>query len=186
MGKLGGVGDLGAGMGGSGPNPAHADGHPQSPDLGTAPHGHFPVSHHSHLVGHTKQTQSGWPDTPIFGPGEFSVWTRCLSSLVGRPAALLFPVHRLIVASVFRTRPSNLRDQRDRLMVALSTICCLRVSARELAAAALQVCDIWFDFHTGYVIPGFRGKAAISVGAARMTANVKGIILQSGAPKTRN
>jgi hypothetical protein len=45
-------------------------------------------------------------------------------------------------------------------MVALATICCLRVS--ELAA--LQVCDIWFDFHTGYDIPGFSGTATIHVG----------------------
>ena len=62
---------------------------------------------------------------PIVGPGEFAAWVRCLSSIVGRPTALLFPVHRFIVAGLLRMRPSSLRDNRDRLMVALATICCL-------------------------------------------------------------
>ena len=54
---------------------------------------------------------------PIIGAGEFSAWTRCLASLVGRPTALLFPVHRLIIAALLGSRPCLLRDQRDRLMV---------------------------------------------------------------------
>jgi hypothetical protein len=84
-----------------------------------------------------RQKVAGLPP-PIAGLGEFSAWTRCLASLVGRPTALLFPVHRSIVACLLRMRPSLLRDHRDRLMVALATICCLRVA--ELAA--LQVSDV--------------------------------------------
>jgi hypothetical protein len=84
-------------------------------------------------------------NTPITGAGEFSAWIRCLSSLVGRPSALLFPVHRNLVAAMLRWRTPCARDNRDRLMVALATICCLRVA--ELVA--LQVCDLWFDFHAG-------------------------------------
>ena len=107
---------------------------------------------------------------PIIGAGEFSAWTRCLASLVGRPTALLFPVHRLIIAALLGSRPCLLRDQRDRLMVCLATICCLRVA--ELAA--LQVCDIWFGFHTGYGILGFEGTAAVHVGRRKNDCERKG------------
>ena len=107
---------------------------------------------------------------PIYGFGEFSSWTRCLSRLVGRPSALLFPVHRLMVAAMLRMRPDSDRDNRDRLMVALATICCLRVS--ELIA--LQLCDVWFDFHTGYGIPGFHGTAAIHVAWRKNDCERKG------------
>jgi hypothetical protein len=66
--------------------------------------------------------------TPIYSFGEFAAWTRCLARLVGRPTALLFPVHRLLVAAMLHFRDLSVRDDRDRLMVALATICCLRVS----------------------------------------------------------
>jgi hypothetical protein len=107
---------------------------------------------------------------PIHGFGEFTAWTRCLSSLMGRPSALLFPIHRVLVAALLRLRPSGLRDNRDRLMIALATICCLRVS--ELAA--LQICDIWFDFHTGYGIPGYHGTAAVHIGRRKNDCERKG------------
>jgi hypothetical protein len=107
---------------------------------------------------------------PITGFGEFSAWTRCLAGLVGRPTALLFPVHRLLVAAMLRWRPDLARDNRDRLMVALATICCLRVA--ELVA--LQLCDLWFDFHTGYGIPGFHGTAAVHVARRKNDCERKG------------
>ena len=108
--------------------------------------------------------------TPIYGFGEFSAWTRCLARLVGRPTALLFPVHRILVARMLRLHPDALRDERDRLMVALATICCLRVA--ELVA--LQVCDLWFDFHAGYGIPGFRGTLAVHVARRKNDCERKG------------
>ena len=107
---------------------------------------------------------------PISGFGEFSAWTRCLAGLVGRPTALLFPVHRLMVIAMLRARPTAARDNRDRLMVALATICCLRVA--ELIA--LQVCDLWFDFHAGHGIPGFRGTAAVHVARRKNDSERKG------------
>ena len=61
-----------------------------------------------------------------------SAWTHCLSSLLGRPSAFRFPSHHSLVVLLLRLRPTSLRDIRDRLMVALATICCLRVS--ELVA----------------------------------------------------
>jgi hypothetical protein len=67
-------------------------------------------------------------------------------------------------------RPDSLRDNRDRLLIALATICCLRVAE----VASLQVCDIWFDFHTGYGIPGYQGTAAIHVGRRKNDCERKG------------
>ena len=107
---------------------------------------------------------------PIHGFGEFAAWTRCLARLVGRPTALLFPVHRLLVATMLRFRGLSVRDDRDRLMVALATICCLRVS--ELLA--LQVCDLWFDFHAGYGIPGFLGTLAVHIARRKNDCERKG------------
>ena len=107
---------------------------------------------------------------PIHGFGEFTAWSRCLSGLLGKPSALLFPIHRLLVAALLRMRPDGLRDNRDRLLIALATICCLRVAE----VASLQVCDIWFDFHTGYGIPGYQGTAAIHVGRRKNDCERKG------------
>ena len=107
---------------------------------------------------------------PIYGFGEFTAWTRCLSSLVGRPSSLIFPIHRILVVKLLRMRPVGLRDARDRLLIALATICCLRVSE----VAALQICDVWFNFHTGYGIPGYSGTAAIHVAKRKNDAERKG------------
>ncbi len=54
--------------------------------------------------------------------------------------------------------------------VALTTICCLSVA--ELVA--LQVCDVWFDFHAGYGIPGFHGTLAIHVARRKNDCERKG------------
>ncbi len=76
---------------------------------------------------------------PIQGFGEFFAWTRCLACLVGRPTALLFPVHRnnsILVARMLLTSPALILDERDLLTIALAIICCLRVS--ELIAQDLR------------------------------------------------
>ncbi len=67
---------------------------------------------------------------------------------------------------MLRFRDLSVRDDRDLLMVALATIFCLRVS--ELLA--LQICDLWFDFHAGYGIPGFLGTLAVHIARRKMTA----------------
>ncbi len=107
---------------------------------------HTGLGHHRHL-GYGPESAGLKP--PIYGFGEFSTWTRCFAHLVGRPNTLLFLVHRLLVAAILCVRTPSIRDDRHRLMAALATICCLRVS--ELLA--LHICYLWFDFHAGYVIP---------------------------------
>jgi hypothetical protein len=133
-------------------------------------HGHPALRDHGYLGRHPTASPGRWPHPPIHGFGEFSAWTRCLARLVGRPTALLFPVHRILVARMLRLHPDSLRDERDRLMVALATICCLRVA--ELVA--LQVCDLWFDFHAGDGIPGFFGTLAVHVAHRKNDCERKG------------
>jgi hypothetical protein len=54
-----------------------------------------------------------------------------------RPSTLKFPTHRWSpLPSVLG--PPSLRDDRDRLLIALAAICCLRVSE----VAALRICNI--------------------------------------------
>ena len=72
---------------------------------------------------------------PIAGLVEFTTWIRCLAGLLGKPSALLFPIHRTLLAALLRLRPCGLRDNRDRRLIALATICCLRVAE----VAALQI-----------------------------------------------
>jgi hypothetical protein len=107
---------------------------------------------------------------PIYCFGEFAAWTRCLARLVGRLTSLLFPVHRLLVAAMLRFLDLSVLDDRDLLMVALTPICCLRVS--ELLA--LQICHLWFDFHAGYGIPGFLGTLAIHIARRKNDCELKG------------
>ena len=98
-------------------------------------------------------------EPPIFGRGEYRAWTRCLSCVMGRPLSLKLPIHKSIVAFLLAWRPTSLADNRDRLLTALATVACLRISE----VAALQVCDLWFDFFLQYGIRGYDGTAAVHV-----------------------
>jgi len=96
---------------------------------------------------------------PIHGQGEFSAWARMLGSVMGSPIRLKFPIHKAVVAALLRRRPASVALNRNRLLTALATIACLRVSE----VARLQSCDLWFDHFTGYGIPGFEGSCAVHV-----------------------
>ena len=47
----------------------------------------------------------------------------------------------------------------QRLLTALATIACQRVNE----VARLQVCDLWFDYHASYGVPGFEGTCSVHV-----------------------
>jgi hypothetical protein len=89
---------------------------------------HAALRHHSDLGNHQELAHTKCLPPPIQGLGEFSTWTRYLARLVGRPTAILYPVHCILVAAMLRMQPGLVRDDRDRLIVALATICCLRVA----------------------------------------------------------
>ena len=107
---------------------------------------------------------------PIHGQGEYTVWERMLGSIMGRPMRLKFPIHKAVVAALLRQRTASVAQNRDRLLTALATIACLRVSE----VARLQACDLWFDHFTGYGIPGFDGSCAVHVAKRKNDAVRKG------------
>ena len=96
---------------------------------------------------------------PIHEKGEFSRWVRAISCVMGRPLALKLPVHKSIIRTLLAWRPTGVADNRCRLLTALATIACLRVSE----VAALQVCDLWFDHFTGMGIPGYEGSCGVHI-----------------------
>ena len=96
---------------------------------------------------------------PIHGRGEFSAWARSIGTITGRPMKLKFPIHKAVVQWLLRWRPTRVAVNRDRILTALATIACMRVSE----VARLQSCDLWFDHFTGYGVGGFEGSCAVHV-----------------------
>ena len=108
--------------------------------------------------------------TPINGPGEFSAWTRMLASLQGAPRPLLFPIHKTMIHKLLAWRPASVLDNRDRLATCLATITCLRVA--ELIA--LRVCNVLFNFHCSYGVPGYEGTMALRIVKRKNDSERKG------------
>ena len=107
---------------------------------------------------------------PLDRRGEFAMWERSISCIMGRPLSLKLPIHKSVVAKLLRWRPAAVADNRRRLMAALATLACLRVS--ELCR--LQVCDIWFDWHVGWGVDGYEGTCAVHVTNRKNDAERKG------------
>ena len=107
---------------------------------------------------------------PLDRRGEFAAWERSISCIMGRPLSLKLPIHKTVIAWLLRWRPPGVADNRRRLMAALATLACLRVS--ELCR--LQVCDLWFDWHTGWGVPGYEGTCAVHVGVRKNDSERKG------------
>ena len=96
---------------------------------------------------------------PIFGAGEFARWKRCIAHIISTPVLLKFPIHKAIVRALLLWSPTLRGAHRDRLLVCLMTLACMRVSE----ACRLQFCDVWFDFFASMGIPGLYGTAAIHI-----------------------
>jgi hypothetical protein len=96
---------------------------------------------------------------PLAGRNVFTSWVKAISCLMGRPLRLKFPIHKGIVAFLLRWRPESMALNRDRLLTALATVTCLRVSE----VARLQVCDLWFHYFESMALPGMEGTAAIHI-----------------------
>ena len=107
---------------------------------------------------------------PLLGRGEYTAWSRSLGTIMGRPLSLKLPIHKTVVARLLRWRPESLVENRARLLTALATLACLRVSE----VARLQVCDLWFDWHAGWGVPGYHGTCAVHVAHRKNDAERKG------------
>lgn len=97
---------------------------------------------------------------PVDGRFSMSVLRKGVLKFTGAPRSLKFPIQRSHVVRLLSFGKANIVVARNCLLVATMTICCLRASE----AAALQVCDLWFDFdleHSGDA--RFQGTAAVLV-----------------------
>ena len=84
---------------------------------------------------------------------------RAISCVVGRPLAQKLPVHKSIVRTLLAWRPTGVADNRCRLLTAVATVACLRVSE----VTALPVCNLWFDHFTGMGVPGYEGSCGVYI-----------------------
>ena len=107
---------------------------------------------------------------PLDRRGEFAAWEHSISCIMGRPLSLKLPIHKSVVTWLLRWRPDGVADNRRRLMATLATLACLRVS--ELCR--LQVCDLWFDWHTGWGVPGYDGTCAVHIANRKNDSERKG------------
>jgi len=107
---------------------------------------------------------------PLHGRGEYTAWARSIGTIMGRPLSLKLPIHKKVVAWLLRWRPESLVENRGRLMAALATLACMRVSE----VSRLQVCDLWFDWHTGWGVPGYAGTCAVHIGKRKNDSERKG------------
>mgnify|MGYP003346699864 CR=1 FL=1 len=96
---------------------------------------------------------------PLSRRGEFSAWAKSVAAFAGRPLDLKLPIHKSVVHRLLAWRPDTAAQHRARLVAALATLACLRVSE----AAQLQACDLRFDHFTGYGAPGYEGTCGVYV-----------------------
>ena len=96
---------------------------------------------------------------PLGETGQYSMWTRMLGSVRGRPLRLKYPIQKHTVRWLLAWRPDKLAAHRARLLTVVATLACLRVSE----VALLQVCDLWFDHLAGYGVPGFEGTCSLHI-----------------------
>jgi hypothetical protein len=120
--------------------------------------------------------------TPLDKPGEYSRWLHACSVTEGRPRLLKFPIQREVIAKLL-SRPGIRRapyaEQRNTLATVLATICCTRCSE----VAALQACDLLFDFDTLRGAGQYHGTMAIKICKRKNDAIRKGLFPRIGRPK---
>lgn len=97
--------------------------------------------------------------SPITGANSYARLARGLQRFQGRQRRFKFPIHKSTVALVLSYETSSWTKLRNCLAAALATVCCLRPAE----GAALQSCDIFFDFDVASGRPGFEGTAAVNV-----------------------
>ena len=97
--------------------------------------------------------------SPISGALSYSRLSRGLQRFQGRQRRFAYPIHRTHIAALLREPAESLTQLRNSLAAALTTTCCM--SPGE--GAALQSCDVFFDFDVASGLPGYVGTAAINI-----------------------
>ena len=107
---------------------------------------------------------------PMSEANQFSLWSKMLGSIRGRPVALKLPIQKATVRWLLAWRPDSLAAHRARLLTVVATLACLRVNE----VARLQVCDLWFDYLTSYGVPGFEGTCSVHINRRKNDTQRKG------------
>lgn len=97
--------------------------------------------------------------SPISKSLSYKRLSRGLQRFQGRQRRFLFPIHRSLIAAILRHPATSWAQLRNCLAAAVTTVCCLR----PCEGAALQACDVFFDFDAASGLPGYIGTAAINV-----------------------
>jgi hypothetical protein len=97
--------------------------------------------------------------SPVTSDYTYNRLARGLQRFQGRQRKFVYPVHKTMVASLLRHPTTSWVVWRNCLAAALTTLCCLRPSE----GAALQSCDVFFDFDVASNRPGYEGTAAINI-----------------------
>ena len=80
--------------------------------------------------------------SPVMAAGGYNRLAKCLARFAGKQRQMKYPVHRDMVVALLQANPRTLVELRNGLATVVATMACLRPSE----GAALQVCDLWFDF----------------------------------------
>ena len=80
--------------------------------------------------------------SPVALAGGYGRLSKCIARFAGRQSPMKYPVHASMVVALLRSAPESLTQLRDCLATVVATLACLRPGE----GAALQVCDVLFDF----------------------------------------
>ena len=122
---------------------------------------------------------------PLASKGEYAKWAKATNILMGRPKLLKFPIrkeHLWRLLSLPNVRGESYVVQRNVLATVLATVCCARVSE----VAALQACDILYDFDTLRGDARFWGTAAVCIRRRKNDCIKKGLFPRIGRPASGN
>jgi hypothetical protein len=113
---------------------------------------------------------------------QFSLWSKMLGSIRGRPVALKLPIQKATVRWLLAWRPDSLAAHRARLLTVVANLACLRVNE----VARLQVCNLWFDYLMSYRVPGFEGTCSVHINRLKNDTQRKGHYPALGRSLTRS
>ena len=117
---------------------------------------------------------------PVVGQGAYSAWMKSFSTLLVAPAPMSFPVQKEHIRRLLALHVTSLAVWRDLLITVVATLCCLRPGE----VAALQVCDLLFDFDfISRGLVAYQGTCAVHVRKRKNDQAAKGLYPRIG--KTR-
>jgi hypothetical protein len=109
---------------------------------------------------------------PMSEANQFSLWSKMLGSIRGRPVALKLPIQKATVRWLLAWRPSTLAAYCARMLTVVATLGsrCMRVNE----VARLQVCYRWFNYLMLYGAPGLEGSCLVHINRRKNDTQRKG------------